>query len=85
MNTLFRTTSLSLASAINIASQAPLYSIDFPNGSHRAEFVFDTENDPQFQDLISQFWARQLMVDANSYFESLRYLKSRLYELKHDR
>lgn len=80
MNNQYKTTSISLAAALQVISTSKLTLIDFSESPTRAQFVFDTSNDPSLEEKVTQFWARELFIDAFSYFEALKYLKSRLYE-----
>ena len=80
----YKTSSLATAAAIQAASTAPLEFIDFTNPK-RAEFVFDRTKDPSFNDIVSRFWSRTLPIDAATYFDALRSIKSRLYEEKNAR
>ena len=78
-NKYYKTSSLSLASAIQATSTSKLEFIDFSNPS-RAEFVFDRTKDASFDEIIASFWTKNLPIDASTY--SIRYIKSRLYEDK---
>ncbi len=80
----FSTQSLALACAIHTVSLSKLECIEFSQETSRATFHFDRAKDPSFDAIISQFWARQLPIDALSYFEALKYFKSRLYQEKTD-
>lgn len=44
-------------------------------------FYFDIPSE-QFDELTSNFWSKKTVVDALSYFEALRILKSRIYQYK---
>ena len=81
---MFHTSSLSLAAALHSISTSPLETIDFTNPK-RAEFVFDRTKDHSFDDIVARFWSRTLPVDAATYFDALRSIKSRLYEEKNAR
>jgi len=78
-NQYFSTTSLALAaSLITRTHQQPL-TINWQ--ASKAEFVFKTNN--EFDSLIQLFWKKELPLDCLTYFETLRALKSRLYEERH--
>ena len=77
----YKTKSLALASAIQTTSTSKLEYID-SSDPQRSEFIFDRSKDPSFDDIIARFWACQLRVDASTFFNNLRYIKSRLYEEK---
>ena len=81
----YTTQSLSLATAIQALSPAKLEDIELSPTDQRATFYFDRTRDTQLDQLIASFWARQLPIDSFTYFETLKYLKSRLYEAKHAR
>lgn len=78
----YKTQSLALAAALQVSSSSKLELIDFSPNKQRATFIFDAEKDPKFENLVTRFWSRQLPVDAGSYFDAIRYLKSRLYQEK---
>ncbi|MFC1790171.1 DUF5659 domain-containing protein [Patescibacteria group bacterium] len=78
-NKYFESNSLALATAIVASSVASLSHIEW--NSNKATFVF--KRSPNLDKLISLFWQKKLPIDALSYFESLKYLKSRLYEQKY--
>ncbi len=82
MLNLYKTASLSLAAAVQTISTAKLERIDFSALNNRAEFIFDKSKDANFDSIVTRFWTKNLPIDAFSYFESLKYLKSRLYEEK---
>lgn len=70
-----RTSDLALAAAIFLF--LPLKSVD-RNDPRRAIFIF--EDTPQLQQLLTDFWNKQLKVEPRAYFESIKALKTRLYE-----
>lgn len=73
------TSSLSLAAAIYALHPSAFVRVDRQPNSHKANFIFETK---LFSDeLVNNFWARQLSVDASTYFEALKRLKSLLYEM----
>lgn len=72
----FYTKSLSLAAAIYSLSPINLKSIHHEGA--KAIFIFDKSN--EIDRAVNLFWQKKLSIDALSYFESLRYLKSRIYE-----
>jgi len=72
----YTTQSLSLAAAIQTTSTGKLLFVDKSTGE-KSSFVFEKTSDmPQ---IVESFWKKELKVDALSYFESLRYIKARLY------
>lgn len=70
----YQTTSLALASAINIFN--PLVSIDKTNPKESI-FMFLFTDD--LQTIINSFWDKTLTVTPLDYFQSIREIKSRLY------
>jgi hypothetical protein len=74
-NDYFYTHDLGLATAISI--YFPLEAIDRSNPA-KAEFLFKKEEG--FDQIIEAFWQRQLQIDALTYFNQLKIIKSRLYE-----
>jgi hypothetical protein len=76
----FFTQSLALSSALQTLSKAKLEYIEFPDSNRRANFVFDKSKDDSFDEIVTKFWAKQLPIDASTYFDQLRSVKARLYE-----
>jgi hypothetical protein len=74
---LYQTSSLSLATALIVSSTAKLDFIDKSNSS-RAVFVFKRSKD--LDKIIELYWQKKLPCDCSTYFDALKYLKSRLYE-----
>jgi hypothetical protein len=70
------TQSLSLAAAIQTASTGKLLFVDKGIGN-KSSFVFKKTS--ELVGIIDKFWKKDLKVDALTYFESLRYIKNRLY------
>jgi hypothetical protein len=70
------TQSLSLAAAIQTVSTGKLLFVDKGTGE-KSSFVFEKTSD--LEQIVEKFYKKELLVDAFSYFESLRYLKSYLY------
>lgn len=77
----YRTQSLALAAAINCSTDAKLSHLDF--SERNTVFVFDVFDQSALTDFISAFFARRIQADLFTYFESLKYLKTRLYEEHH--
>lgn len=70
----YQTTSIALASAINIFH--PLFDVDKTNPKESV-FIFLTTDD--IQTIIDSFWNKTLTVTPLDYFQSLREVKARLY------
>lgn len=71
------TTSLALAAAIQLASHSKLLSVE-KTSSKQSSFIFSETSD--ISEIVRKFWAKELLLDAFSYFETLRYIKARLYQ-----
>jgi len=71
----YRTSDLGCSAAL-VSVGFNLTTLDRTNPS-RALFVFVVS--AELQASIAAYWEGQLKVDAKGYFESLRWLKSRLY------
>ncbi|CAN5118837.1 hypothetical protein BH09PAT1_BH09PAT1_3960 [soil metagenome] len=71
------TTSLALAAAIQLASQSKLLFVE-KTSAKQSSFVFSETSD--ISEIARKFWAKELLLDAFSYFETLRYIKARLYQ-----
>ncbi len=70
-----QTTDLALAAALQAAG-VKLVSVDKTN-RRRAVFVYQNSHD--VQQLINNFWSGDLLLDARTYFESIKKIKDRLY------
>lgn len=70
----YQTSDLVLAAVLTLS--LPLDSIDKTNPP-KAQFIFKrTEG---LDELIANYWKRELKVEPQMYFQSLKILKSRLY------
>jgi len=74
----YKTASLALAAAIQMASASKLQYVERLPDNSKALFVFTRTSD--LDNIIQLFWQKNLPLDAFSYFETTRYIKSRLYE-----
>lgn len=72
-----KTTSLALAAAIQLASNSKLLTVE-KISDKQSSFIF--ENTSDLAQTIDKFWKKELPLDALSYFETLRYIKARLYQ-----
>lgn len=71
----YETSNLPL-SAIILCWGVPLESVNkLPDG--RSVFVF--HNSKSLEEVIENFWKRTLTVEPNSFWETIRFLKSRIY------
>ena len=69
----YKTTDLNLAVILSLNFQIK----ELENNNGRGTFVFqDTE---ELQDLVKDYWNRQLSVEPQSLFDALKTIKNRLY------
>jgi hypothetical protein len=73
-NTFFKTADLALATAISLSY--PLETID--RGNRKAQFVF--KRNVGLDELIANYWRRELKAEPQAYYDALRVIKGRLYE-----
>ncbi len=73
----YKTNSLSLASALSLF--LPITSIEKEPINNSCLFCFD--DTPQLRQLISDFWNKNLQVDASEYFAQTKTLKARIHEM----
>lgn len=73
----YKTNSLSLASALSIF--LPIISVEKDLINNNCLFCFD--DTPQLRQLISDFWNKNLQVDASEYFSQTKTLKARIHEI----
>lgn len=71
----YQTTDIGSATAL-VSIGYSLVSLDKSN-PRRALFVFDDSNDLQAR--LKDYWSGSLSVDAKTYFETYKWLKSRIY------
>ncbi len=76
-SSLFETSSLPLASAI-VCCGITLDSI-FKSSDGKTVFIFNRSNNPDLDQIIQNFWQKTLKIEPNSFWESIRFLKSRIY------
>jgi len=76
-NNYFESSDLSLCSALCCYG----YEVEeiIKNNSQKATFLI--RKDEKLEGLIKKFWSHQLKVDALSYFNFLKEIKSRIYNL----
>lgn len=72
----YTTTDLGSAAAL-LAAGFALQKLDRETNPGRAYFVF--EDSPKLRTALDDYWSGGLMVDAKAYFESSKWLKSRIY------
>lgn len=73
----YKTPNLALAATISL--NIPLESIERIQGSRKAYFIFPNTDD--VRSLVSDFWNRTLTVEPQAYFDQLKAIKTRLYEV----
>jgi hypothetical protein len=72
----YTTTDLGSAAAL-LAAGFTLQMLDRETKPGRAFFMFDDSK--KLQAVLNDYWSGNLMVDAKAYFESSKWLKSRIY------
>lgn len=75
-NDFFKSSDLSLIAALQLYG----YLIDSMDKSNSEKIVFVIKRNDGLDSLIQAFWSRSLRVDPLSYFESLKNIKSRIYQ-----
>lgn len=75
-NDFFKSSDLSLIAAIQLFG----YQIEALDRSKPEKIMFVIERDDKLDDLIQAFWSRSLSVEPLGYFESLKNIKSRIYQ-----
>lgn len=73
---MYQTSDLACAAAISLFVQ--LEDVD-KNDPRRAQFIF--ARTPELEDIIAEFQKRQLSVEPRAYFDQIKALKTRLYEM----
>lgn len=78
MNTqhMYQTSDLACAAALSLF--VPLEDVD-KSIPRRAQFIF--ARTPELEDIVSEFQKRQLSVEPRAYFDQIKALKTRLYEV----
>jgi len=73
----YETSDLALATAISL--WYPIEALDHTK-PRKTKFIFIRKNG--LDKIVETFWKRQLKIDALSYFNQLKMVKSRLYEAR---
>lgn len=73
---MYQTSDLACAAAISLF--VPLEDVD-KSVPRRAQFIF--ARTPELEDIVSEFQKRQLSVEPRAYFDQIKALKTRLYEV----
>lgn len=76
-NSYFETNSLHLSASL-ICLGIPLDSV-LKGQDGKATFIFNRSNNPDLDQIIQNFWQKTLKIEPNSFWESIRFLKSRIY------
>lgn len=74
---IYKTNSLSLAAAISLF--LPIINIEKDSANKNCIFCFD--DTAQLHELISNYWNKNLQVDASEYFAQTKTLKARIHEI----
>lgn len=75
---LFKTTDLALATTL-FSVNIPLESIERSSDTKKVKFVFSKEN-KNIEQILHQYWRKEIRIEPQTYFQSLRLLKNRIYE-----
>lgn len=70
------TSDMALATSLSVKG----YKITKIDKSNKSKVIFTIEDDPEVDTLVALYWDRELRVDALSFFEELKAIKSRIYE-----
>jgi hypothetical protein len=73
---MYHTSDLACAAAISL--YVPLENVD-RSDPRRAQFIFARTS--RLEDIVSEFQKRQLSVEPRAYFDQIKALKTRLYEV----
>lgn len=73
---MYQTSDLACAAAISLF--VPLEDVD-KSVPRRAQFIF--ARTPELEDIVAEFQKRQLSVEPRAYFDQIKALKTRLYEV----
>lgn len=76
-NLLYRSSDIALCSALRCLN----YQIERIEKDNPSKVVFVIKKDERLEDLIKSFFAHQLKVDALGYFNSLKELKTQIYNV----
>jgi hypothetical protein len=74
----FATSDLALAATL-LTLGFPLVDIEMGQMRNRAQFIFDQSDD--LQETIRLYWKRELAVEPETYFHSIKSIKNRLYAI----
>lgn len=75
LNDYYSTSDLCLSALLSL--YFPLDCINKIN-PHKAQFLF--KRTPELEKVIESYWKGQLKIEPRTYFNQIKYLKSRLYE-----
>lgn len=78
INDIYSTSDLALATLISL--WYPLEAIDRTQDAHKAYFLF--KRDQQLDKLVTSYWRGELKVNPQQYFNALKNMKARLYEVR---
>jgi len=70
------------SSDLNLIACAQLFGhqIEAMNRSNPEKIIFSIKRNDELDKLIEDFWSRSLRVEPVAYFESLKLVKSRIYQ-----
>jgi len=72
----FQSSDLSLIAAIQLYG----YQVEKMDRSNSEKIIFIVRRDAELDNILNAFWSRSLKVEPLGYFESLKAIKSRIYQ-----
>ena len=79
---IYETYSLALAAALESANVGEVTKIEFNKTNKATLTVSHNLPEKRLEFNISQFWKNQYMIDASTYYNNLKNLKARIFELR---
>ena len=75
-NKYFKSSDLSLIATLQVFG----YQIEKIERNNSEKVIFAIKQDDKLSELVQAFWSRNLSVEPLQYFESLKVVKSRIYQ-----
>jgi len=72
----YKTTDLSLVAVVQLYG----FNIEEIDRSDPRRIIFVIDRSDELDNLVQAFWSRSLRVDPLAYFESIKVVKSRIYQ-----
>lgn len=76
-NKYFKSSDLSLIAMLQVFG----YQIEKIERNNSEKVIFAIQQDDKLSELVQAFWSRSLKVEPLQYFESLKVVKSRIYQI----